>query len=259
MRSQSRGLTYSGRENIASPWLFFFVHTFRMYLLYSDESGSVKDASQKYFVLAGFCLFERQGYWLSKELDAIATRFNAADPNSVELHGSPMFGGRSFWRQFPIAVRHQAMIDALSLLNSSAKSNRLFVCVVNKVKASPHDPVEMTFEQIISRFDQYLMRLHKGRQTERGVVIFDKSTYEETIQNLATDFRTIGHTWGVVRNLAEVLLFLDSKASRLIQLADLIAYAAFRKYEKGDDRFFSVIESRIDREGGAMHGLYELL
>lgn len=56
-------------------------------------------------------------------------------------------------------------------------------------------------------------------------MIFDKSTYEETIQNLATDFRTVGHQWNVIANLAEVPLFLDSKASRLIQLADLVAYA----------------------------------
>ena len=229
-----------------------------MFLLYSDESGSAKDASQTYFVLAGFCIFERQSYWLSKELDSIAARFNAADPSSVELHGSPMFGGRSFWRQFPVADRHQAMTDALSLLNSSDRSSRVFVCVVNKVNASPSDPVELAFEQLVSRFDQYLMRLHKENKTERGIVIFDKSTYETTIQNLATDFRTIGHTWGVVRNLAEVPLFLDSKASRLIQLADLIAYSAFRHYEKGDNRFFSIIEGRIDSAGGAVHGLYEL-
>lgn len=230
-----------------------------MYLLYSDESGSAKDANQTYFVLAGFCLFEKQGYWLSQKLDSIAARFNAADPGSVELHGSPMYGGRSFWRQFPVADRIQAITDALALFNSSARSNRVFVCAINKIKASPRDPVELAFEQLVSRFDQYLMRLHKENKTERDIVIFDKSTYETTIQNLATDFRTIGHTWGVVRNLAEVPLFLDSKASRLIQLADLIAYATFRKFEHNDDRFLSVIESRIDREGGAVHGLYELL
>ena len=60
------------------------------------------------------------------------------------------------------------------------------------------------------------MRLHKANDTQRGIIIFDKATYKSTIQNLATDFRTIGHEWGVVRNLSEVPLFLDSKASRLV-------------------------------------------
>ena len=40
-----------------------------MYLLYADESGTSQDASQQYFVLAGFCVFERQCYWLGEELE----------------------------------------------------------------------------------------------------------------------------------------------------------------------------------------------
>jgi hypothetical protein len=103
------------------------------------------------------------------------------------------------------------------------------------------------------------MRLHKSGDSQRGLIIFDKSTYETTIQNLATDFRTIGHTWGVLRNLAEVPLFLDSRASRLIQLADLVAYAAFRKYEKGDDQFFHIVKEKLDTEAKIVHGLYELI
>jgi hypothetical protein len=116
--------------------------------------------------------------------------------------------------------------------------------------------VEFAFEQLSSRFDHYLTRLHKAGDTQRGVILFDKSTYETTLQALATDFRTIGHKWGVIRNFAEVPLFLDSQASRLIQLADLIAYAIFRYYETGDDRFFSIIRNRFDSEGGINHGLY---
>ena len=230
-----------------------------MHLLYADESGSVKDPSQSYFVFAGVSVFERQSYWISSELEKIAARFDPAHPESIELHGSPMYGGRNKWRSFPVKMRHDAIKDALSVLAGSDISNRIFVCAINKAKASPQDPVLMGFEQIASRFDQYLMRLHKQNNSQRGIIIFDKSTYESTIQNLATDFRTIGHTWGVIRNFAEVTLFLDSKASRLIQLADLVAYAVFRNYEKGDDQFFSLIKNRMDGEGGIVHGLFELI
>jgi Protein of unknown function (DUF3800) len=123
---------------------------------------------------------------------------------------------------------------------------------------SPQDPVEVAFEQLASRFDKYLMRLHRNDDTHRGIIIFDKSTYETTIQSLATDFRTIGYTWGVIRNFSEVPLFLDSKASRLIQLADLVAYAIFRHFKKGDNRFFPIIEPKFDSEGVVVHGLHIL-
>ena len=227
-----------------------------MYLLYADESGTVHDVSQKMFVLAGFCVFERQGFWIANELDKIAARFNPADPASVELHGNPMQSGKGIFRQFPKEVRTQAIEDALRVFLASHPSNRLFASVVNKAKVSPTDPVEYAFEQLASRFDHYLTRLHKSGDTQRGVILFDKSTYETTIQSLATDFRTVGHRWGVLRNLAEVPLFMDSKASRLIQLADLIAYAIFRFYERGDNLFFSIIQNRFDAEGGITHGLH---
>lgn len=228
-----------------------------MHLLYCDESGTVSDPLQQHFVLAGISLFERQNFWIASELDKIAASFNPADPNSVELHGNPMFQGKGFWRQFPTERRIQALKDSLAVLAASHKSNRIFACIVKKALVSPKDPVELAFEQLASRFDHYLMRLHKVGDSQRGLIIFDKSTYESTIQNLATDFRTIGHSWGVLRNLAEVPLFLDSKASRLIQLADLVAYALFKKYEKGDDRFSSIIDDRMDQEGGVTHGLYQ--
>ncbi|MBE9140918.1 DUF3800 domain-containing protein [Nodosilinea sp. LEGE 07088] len=229
-----------------------------MYLLYVDESGTTHDPNQQYFVLAGFCVFERQGFWLANELDQIAAKFDPADPANVELHGSPMFGGRGQWRRYPREFRHSAIEDALKVFLQSHPSNRLFASVIKKTVVSPKDPVEVTFEQLASRFDQYLMRLHRNSDTHRGIIIFDKSTYETTIQALATDFRTIGYTWGVIRNFSEVPLFLDSKASRLIQLADLIAYAIFRNFEKGDDKFFSIIEPRFDSEGGIVHGLHVL-
>lgn len=227
-----------------------------MYLLYADESGSVHDAKQQMFVLAGFCVFERQGFWIANGLDQIAARFNPADPASVELHGSPMHTGRGMFRQFPKADRLQAFEDALKVFVASHQSNRLFASVVNKAKVSPADPVEFAFEQLASRFDHYLTRLHKAGDTQRGVILFDKSTYESTIQSLATDFRTIGHRWGILRNFSEVPLFMDSKASRLIQLADLIAYAIFRHYERGDSHLFSIIQNRFDSEGGVTHSLH---
>lgn len=228
-----------------------------MHLLYVDESGSVRDPNQKHFVLAGIAVFERQSFWISNEMDKIAARFNPENHNSVELHGNPMFGGKKFWRRFPKEMRHQAIKDCLQLISDSHSSNRVFVCVLNKSLVYPHNPIEFAFEQLSSRFDYSLIRLHKNNDPQRGIIIFDKSTYESTIQNLATDFRTIGHTWGVIRNLAEVPLFLDSSASRLIQLADIIAYAAYKSYEMQDSQFFDIISSRIDNEGGIKHGLFE--
>jgi hypothetical protein len=227
-----------------------------MHLLYADESGDPTDSNQQFFILAGISIFERQGFWFANELDKIASRFDPAEPSSVELHGNPMLKGNGRWRKVKKEDREQALFDTLDLLAHSHTTNRLFTSVVRKTAVSPQDPVEYAFEQMASRFDQYLMRLHRRGDTQRGIIIFDKTKYEKTLQTLSTDFRTIGHSWGILRNFAEVPLFLDSRASRLIQLADLVAYSTFLKFERGDDRFFSRIENRFDSEGGIRHGLH---
>ena len=227
-----------------------------MHLLYLDDSGSPADSSQKFFVLGGISVFERQGHWLSERLDAVAARFNPADPASIELHGSPMLTGSKFWRSIPRADRVQAMKDALGVLVESHSSNRVFAVAVKKQSISPRDAVDYAFEQLCSRFDQYLMRLHKAGDTQRGIIVFDKSAREASIQNLAMDFKKNGHSWGVLRNKAEVPVFLDSRNSRLVQLADLIAYAVFRKFEHSDSSLFDVFASRFDSMGGVVHGLH---
>ncbi len=45
-----------------------------MYLLYLDESGNESDPNDQYFVLAGIALFERQTYYLSRDVEAIQNK-----------------------------------------------------------------------------------------------------------------------------------------------------------------------------------------
>ncbi len=115
--------------------------------------------------------------------------------------------------------------------------------------------MEYAFEQLCNRFDRFLGRLHLQNDTQRGLIILDKSSYETSLQTLAREFRADGHRWGQLRNLSDVPLFVDSRATRMIQYADLIAYALRTYYERGDARYFDIISGRFDREGGVIHGL----
>jgi hypothetical protein len=103
----------------------------------------------------------------------------------------------------------------------------------------------------------YLDRIYyTKRESHRGLIIFDKSSHETSLQGLANDFKREGTRWGTtLTNLQEVPLFVDSRASRMIQLADHVAYAVFRRYESGDLNYFNVIERHFDSEGAKIHGL----
>ncbi|MCX2830435.1 DUF3800 domain-containing protein [Microbulbifer thermotolerans] len=227
-----------------------------MFLLYVDESGSPGDPNQQHFVLAGLSVFERETHWIEEQLNAIAARFNPADPYSVELHGSPMRSGRGEWKGLPLNKRLQAIRDALQIVADRHPRVRLFASVIHRDAPLADDPVNAAFEQLASRFDYFLRREHLRGNTQRGIAVFDKSTTEKSIQNLARTFKHDGHSWGQLLNFSEVPLFLDSRASRLIQLADLVAFAIFRRFEAGDSQFYDIIAHCFDHHQGRNHGLY---
>ena len=182
-----------------------------MHLLYADDSGSIPDPNQRHFVLAGVSVFEREPHWIEQELDKIATRFDPNQPNSVELHGSAMRTGSHGWDQYPRADRKEAMLDALKfgIVDRHPRHVRLFGVVLEKKNFSGQDIAKVAFEQLSSRFDQFLGRLYslKG-DAQRGLIIFDRSSTERRIQTLAREFKVAGHSFGVTRNYAECLCLL---------------------------------------------------
>jgi hypothetical protein len=91
------------------------------------------------------------------------------------------------------------------------------------------------------------------------LVIFDESDKERKIQTLTHTFKHVGHTNGTLKNFAEVPLFIDSKASRLIQMADCIAYWIYRHYESRDSRGMDLIRPYFHTSAGKQSGLSEIL
>lgn len=225
-----------------------------MHLLYLDDSGSVRNAADRHVVLAGLEVFERQPHWLSERLDQIAKRLWAQDWLHLEFRGVDILAGRKQWRGIARADRIAAYREALGAI-AEYRYLRLFGAVIHKVAISPADPIEYAFEQLCNRFDRFLGRLYRAGDTQRGLIILDKSSYETSLQSLAREFRMEGHRWGVLRNLADVPMFVDSRATRMIQYADLIAHALRRYYENGESAYFDIISHRFDAEGGVIHGL----
>ena len=205
-------------------------------------------------MLAGVAVFEREPHWLSESLDRLASEIWPERWQDVEFRGNSIRGGKNRWRRIPKDRRIRAYRDALKLVANSSSAT-VFAAAIYKAALSPDDPMEYAFEQICNRFDRYLGRRHKSGDTQRGLIVLDKSSYETPLQGLARDFRTTGHRWGTLRNLADVPFFVDSRATRMIQLADLIAHAVRRYFENGDSTFFDVFSHRFDALGGVVHGL----
>ncbi len=228
-----------------------------MHLLYLDDSGSVGNANDRHIVLAGLCVEEKVPHWLSQSMDQLAEKIWPDSPHSLEFRGTDIRGGKKHWRGVGKTDRQTAYIEALKILAATSASKvRLFGVAVHRDACEPDDPMEFAFEQIASRFDMYLGRLHKQGNTQRGLFILDKSSYETSLQGLAKHFKDFGHRWGNLHNLCDVPLFVDSQATRLIQYADLIAHALRRYVENGDSTYFDIISHKFDALGGKKVGLH---
>lgn len=236
-----------------------------MYILYLDDSGSVFNKHEDYLVLGGVCVHESAIHWLSEQLEVIASTIHAAELRLVEFHAAAIFGGREgFWKQMPDRLHRIETIKRVLRVLDSARSFppiTLFACAVHKPSFPDHDPVELAFEDLTSRFSFFLQRasnLEKHPYSHKGMLVLDKSTYEENLQNMVLKFRKEGNQWGNnLRNLCEVPLFVDSKSSRIIQLADHVAYSVFRRYNANDLTYYNCIESKFDRSEstGVIYGL----
>src|SRR5262245_45814205 len=229
-----------------------------MHVLYVDDSGSAGNPNETFFVLAGVAVFEARLYHFITALDQVVEGFNLGDAHEIELHGTTMYGGRKEFHPAKRPDREKMIHSALSVITDRRAILRLFAVAVDKQVVSPRDPVEVAFEEISNRFNLFLQRLNNGRRGEhaqRGLIVMDETAHEGRLQSLARHFRVNGGRWGHFRNLAEVPLFVDSRASRCIQLADLVAWATWRKYEMQDGRFFDQLIPKFDADGGVIHGL----
>ncbi len=227
-----------------------------MYLLYLDDSGSPKNPEESHFVLAGVCIPEESVRWLSHQIELIAERINPTNPSGIEFHAAECFRGTNTpWKQMEREERISTIKRVLSKLDD-ARQCPLFGCAIHKASFHDQDPVRLAFEDLSSRFNLYLEHLSTNGNPARGMIVIDKSSYELGLQSLASEIRRTGNRWGNQnRNICEVPLFVDSKSSRLIQLADHIAYAIFRRYSQNDLNYYNVIENKFYQLDGVIHGL----
>lgn len=233
-----------------------------MYVMYLDDSGSIHNLHEEYFVLGGVAVPEQSIRWLSHQIELLAQQIAPNNPEIVEFHAAEIFGGRSgFWKGITSKQQRIDIIKSvLKVLDRTYPDIVTFACAVHKKSYPTDDPVIVAFEELSSRFDKFLQRraIQNSNQSAKGLIVLDKSSYEDSLQSLASNFRRQGNRWGsYLKNICEVPLFVDSAASRLTQLADHIAYAVFRRYNAADINYYNLIEGRFDKDPdkSVIHGL----
>jgi len=234
-----------------------------VWLLYLDESGNA--AQHENFVLAGVAVFEGQIYNITQSLDGVVAQVFPDATEPIELHVRDVkelcFGEK---RKYNRETFYQFTDSMAQVVRDSRDGGLVLFGTVVHIPSldTGTDPYIAAFEDICGRFNEFLRIKHLRGDTQKGLVIMDVSCQQENIRRQAAQFKAFGNRWGrFLGNLPEVPLFVESDACRLVQLADFVAHALFRRYESGEARDLDKILIRFNRDEqtGIIHGIGHII
>jgi hypothetical protein len=90
-----------------------------------------------------------------------------------------------------------------------------------------------------------LLRLAQNGRPEKGLLIIDRA-HEEHYRRFISEFQKSGTQYGYLGNIIDIPYFAGLPHTRMLQMADLCAYATYRRYENGDHSLFDVIVDKFD-------------
>ncbi|MBJ7331981.1 MAG: DUF3800 domain-containing protein [Solirubrobacteraceae bacterium] len=219
-----------------------------MYLMYVDESGShgLRHSNRAY-ILAGVAVHERDVGALGGALDEIIRNGldSPLEPDEYELHAAELRAPRapSPWRDVDGQLRRRLLEEAVAAVSRFGAADpafplQLFVEVLPP--GGHHD--QEAYGRLLNRFDDWLEPYE-----QQGLVLSDVNRHDREIQRWAEDWRETAGPWGRLDRLTEVPLFADSRASRLLQAADLVAWSSWRRFgiDPGDPFWWDQLAPRV--------------
>src|SRR6266496_3053589 len=243
-----------------------------MYLLYLDESGS--NLGSPAFIFPGMADHSKGSWHFQRRLSGLVERSLPAGSEAAdfELHAAEIKNPvkivrgkkvKSVWAKIPVADRFKVIGNTYRSIagykcRDATRPCALFGAVID---GSYKDREERAYEEVLHKFDEMLTRqAHVSGVHERGMVIHDKRIIESDVQTWTQAWREVAGRIGKLNHIADVPLFADSRASRLIQAADFVSWGLYRYYGPAqDDRWIKPLWKRFDADGGVMHGLIHVV
>jgi len=124
----------------------------------------------------------------------------------------------------------------------------------NAWKSRPASEVisDHAFEQLVTRYHHFLVR--QGGDA-LGLIVHDQNQAASTkLTARMRRFHAGGTAFAKIPQIVETPLFVDSRLTSMVQMADLCAYATRRFVELGESNLFDRIYPRFDRLGAKLVG-----
>lgn len=229
-----------------------------MHLLFADESGTppkLGAASPKYFVVGAVIVPEAIWHRLRDALLGMKLRrkirgelkWRYFAPGNTDM-ANPL-------RHLDQNVRDEIREEVYKILAAeSAVKTMASVCSAAAAYALPSVTDQealyhLTYKTVTERFQYYLQDLSRSSgQMERGIVIADHRGGGDDRRLQALHNKLLyasGSNISTYKNLVESLFLQQSHMSVGIQLADMVAGAVWRHFERGDSRWLNLVRPTL--------------
>ncbi len=239
-----------------------------MHLLFVDESGTPPKPDKitnKYFVIAGISIAETKWMELRDAMLGLKVRYKVRGEVKWRYFSPNNDDALNPFKKLSEEKRNAFRNEAFRILRQT-KGVRVIACVANCEEAdrTAHvneqaDLYDATYKPVSERFQYYLQDLGKPKDTPQlGIVIADHRGREDD-KRFRSHHQKLLHSssefMSNYKNLVETLLFVPSNLSLGIQFADLAAGAVWRKFERGDPRWYDLLEPAIRKDkNGSVDG-----
>lgn len=124
----------------------------------------------------------------------------------------------------------------------------------NRLREPPDALFDIAFEQVVTRFNTFIERT--GPSDACGLMVQDNNeSAARRLTTLMLRFHAAGTKFKEIPRIVETPLFVDSRFTSLVQMADLGGYATRRYFERGEADLFMRIYPRVDRARGRAVGI----
>lgn len=203
-----------------------------MLLAYVDESYS-----RDFYYMAALLCPDHALQELAADLDAVTVKAASAYDEvsaDAELHGYELFHGKADWEALRGKPRARIAIYRDTLAALASQPVHIIIRGVDRKRLTARygeradDPHSIVLQHLLERIDECARY-----QQELALVIADELSQNDQQQH-RKDFRlyrtsgTFGYRGHRLEHIVDTLHFAPSKASRLVQAADLTAFLARR-------------------------------
>lgn len=241
-----------------------------MYIIFIDESGQpggynsdtneFNEKSSKYFILSGFMIDGNELINIQQKLNLIKIKYGLNKDIEAKWNSSY----KALGMEFETYVKYRKEI--LELI--SEHRNSVVGIAMNKEKCyksnynikNHNDLYAFALNLLMERFCMEVTD-RNGRDTCVPVILFTDSRKNDRNNNLDKELqiayrraKNMGTKYIGFPNFSESLVFIDSKYSSGIQLADFCAGAIFKFFEDGNDTYINMIKTSIRNHNGKING-----